>query len=781
MNGFILQVTYRTESGRPVIHLMGCLETGGSFLVRETRQVPHFFVKEEEAERAQETLALTPIKTDRVTLGEKSPVVRFEFPRPGDSRPFAEQLSDVGIQSYEADLRFGVRYLIDRGVQGSVRIRGSRKNSEGSGDPGAERTNELLVFEDPELESGEWVPRLRVLSIDIETDPTASRLLSIGLYGCGVAEVFLLCEDSDQACPEPAIRCESERDLLLRFCERVRDVDPDVLTGWNVIEFDLAVLLRIASRVRTTLELGRFPGEVRLPPPRSRREMPRAQVPGRVVLDGIQLLRGSFLRMESYGLDKVAKAVLGEGKTLSHGDRGAEILRLFREDRGRFVEYNLTDCRLVLEILDKLDLIELAVERCRLTGMTPDRVTASIASFDFLYLSELHRRGMVAESVGTIENADAGTSGGHVLEPVPGLHPYVLALDFKSLYPSLIRTFQVDPLGFRSTVPDEDLIIAPNGAGFLREKGILTGILDELFPRREAAKKAGNRAASQAIKILMNSFYGVLASPACRFSDSDLANAITSFGREILLWTKKRMEDLGHRVLYGDTDSLFVLSGASSAEEARRVGETLVVKVNRDIARHILETWKVESRLDLEFETLYLRLVLTEVRHGGAGARKRYAGLVDDGGKGEVVFTGLEAVRRDWTDLARKVQRELYRRLFFDEPVDGYLKQILSDLKGGRLNDLLVYRKSLRKHPDAYTRTTPPHVAAARKMTGKPGRTIKYVMTVAGPEPADERKSPLDLPHYIQKQVRPVAEPVLALLDLDFDHVLTGHRQMRLF
>ena len=108
--------------------------------------------------------------------------------------------------------------------------------------------------------------------------------------------------------------------------------------------------------------------------------------------------------------------------------------------------------------------------------------------------------------------------------------------------------------------PGDDPIVAPNGAAFRRQPGILTQILDELFPRREAAKAVGDRVASQAIKILMNSFYGVLGTPACRFHNPELANAITSFGREVLLWSKARIESFGKRVLYGDTDSLFVES-----------------------------------------------------------------------------------------------------------------------------------------------------------------------------------------------------------------------------
>ena len=293
-----------------------------------------------------------------------------------------------------------------------------------------------------------------------------------------------------------------------------------------------------------------------------------------------------------------------------------------------------------------------------------------------------------------------------------------------------------------SRAPDDDVVVAPNGAAFRRQAGILPRLLDELFPRREAAKAAGDEVASQAIKILMNSFYGVLGTPACRFFDPELANAITWFGRELLLWSRDRIEAGGRRVLYGDTDSLFVESGVEDPAAANALGDALVDQLNDELAAYLRERWQVTSRLELECERLYLRLFLPPARHGTAGARKRYAGLVEEDGERRVVFTGLEAVRRDWTALARRVQRELYERLFSDQPVEEYLKRLVEQLRRGDVDDELVYRKALRKPPEAYTATSPPHVVAARKMSRRAGWLISYVITTAGPEPLGEQTQP---------------------------------------
>jgi DNA polymerase-2 len=273
----------------------------------------------------------------------------------------------------------------------------------------------------------------------------------------------------------------------------------------------------------------------------------------------------------------------------------------------------------------------------------------------------------------------------------------------------------------------------------------------------------------------------VLGTPACRFFNPALANAITGTGRELLLWSKAWFEAAGFKVLYGDTDSLFVDSRADDPARARARGGELAAALNSELGRHIGEHWRVASRLELEFEKLYLKLFLPRARHSTRGASKRYVGLLGGRNADEVEFVGMEVVRRDWTALAKQVQRELYQRLFTDQSVDEYLADIVKRVRNGDLDGSLVYRKNLRKDAGEYTATTPPHVAAARKSTQAPGRLISYVMTTAGAEPIDNVRHPLDREHYVLKQVKPVAEPVLATLGLDFERVIGDSRQIELY
>ena len=771
--GFILQASYRVENRIPVVHIYGKLANGESFLIRDQRERPHFYVDRKDEKKTRSAGATAFHKSTSLSFSG-GPLARVDVVLPTDVPILRDRLHDAGVATYEADVQFAVRYLIDRNVRGGCVIDGEAQHSE---DAGVD-----WVFNDPVVEPGQVEFSPKLLSFDIETDPEASRLLAISLFGESLDEVYIVACDGVTSMPANAVGFPSEAAVLDAFIEKVRSFDPDVLTGWNVIGFDLRVLDRIARRHGRSFEMGRGSGALRLRLAEGRFGNDQATIPGRVVLDGVDLLRRAYVRMDDYSLDAVARSVLGEGK-LVEGDvrnRAEEILNRYHHDLAGFAAYARTDARLAYQILEKLDLINLTVARSKLTGMSLDRVAASIASFDFVYLAALSEKHIRAPSVRS-PNAQglSAQGGGYVLEPVTGMHENVWVLDYKSLYPCIMRTFNIDPLTYVvSGAENDDDISTPSGAAYHRGDAILPNILDELFRARERAKRDKDEVASQAIKILMNSFYGVLGTPGCRFHNPDIANSITGLGRHFLLWSKAWFESAGFEVVYGDTDSVFVRSGIDDSRAAKDEGNILTGSINADLARYVKDTWQVESRLELEFEKLYRRLFFPSIRRGSAGARKRYAGVVD--GEGGVEFVGMEVVRRDWTELAKNVQRELYLRLFDDGPVLDFLRGYVRDLRSGELDDHLVYRKGLRKALHEYTAITPPHVVAARKAK-TPSRVVSYVITTAGPEPLDNVQHELDREHYVQRQVRPVAEPVLDVMGLNFDRAIGDDRQLGLF
>lgn len=766
--GLILQPTYQVRDQRPVVQLFGRLDDGPAFLVEDDRFRPYFFVRTRDVAALGQTAGLSVEVQDLRDLDGAS-VARVVVPTPGAVPALRDRLARAGVPTFEADVRFAYRYLIDLGIRAAVTIEGDAEECRGG----------LLLFRNPILRPGTSRPALRVLSLDIETSPDAGTLFSVALAGCATEEVHLLARRR----VEGAVVHAGERSLLEAVLARVRALDPDVLLGWNVVDFDLRVLSRLCAARRVPCALGRVPGAISFEQDRTFTRQGRAEVPGRMVLDGIGLVRDA-IRLEDYRLDTVARRVLGRGKRIDSEtpDAAAEIERLHREDPAGLAAYNLEDARLALEIVEREGLLDLTLERSLLSGMQLDRVGASIASFDQIYLPELRRRGMVAPNV-VADRPGVAVQGGAVLDSVPGLFRNVAVFDFKSLYPSLIRTFNLDPLALARARRDggRDAIVAPNGARFSRDDAILPDLLDGFFARREEAKRRGARHADQAIKIMMNALFGVLGATACRFFDPDIANAITGFGQQTLHWTRAAFEAEGYPVLYGDTDSVFVhLTRDDAAPLARSAVEALRERVEGRIVERVRREYGVEPRLTLELEHVLERFFMPRVRSGSGGSKKRYAGWVD----GELLIVGLESVRRDWPAIARRLQMGILERVFSDAEVMPFVIDVVARLRAGELDAELVYAKRVRKGSlDRYTAATPPHVQAARLAGTGAGGTIRYLITSRGPTPVEHGRplpAGIDRAHYVEKVLRPIADAILPELGHSFDEALGLPRQLSL-
>jgi len=663
---------------------------------------------------------------------------------------------DGGV-ALESDVKPSARFTMERFINGGLALNGVARVS-----------GNVTTFLDPQVRAAEVSPRLSSLSLDLETDGWDGPILSIALASATNEHVFMVREGTDG--PGVSFFANEKRALEAAFAQ-IRLADPDVLLGWNVVEFDLRVLEARCLAVGLPLAIGRA-GETARVLAGSGQSVSIARVPGRVVLDGVATLRNASWAFERYTLEHVAQSVLGRGKKRAHGvDPLAEIRRMYREDPEALAAYNLEDARLARDIFQKAQLVEFAVARAKLTGLPMDRQGGSVAAFDHLYLPKLHRRGFVAHDVGVSSDPTA-SPGGHVLDSVPGLFTNVASFDFRSLYPSIVRTFQIDPLALWARGVDP--VQGFDGAAFAREGGILPEIISHLHDERTRARDAGDETLSTAIKILMNSFYGVLGAPGCRFFDPRLASSITRRGHEIIERSRAWFEAKGMAVIYGDTDSLFVqLDPALSPEALDDEGKRLAKSLNAWWAEQLAAEHRLTSFLEIRFDTLYLKFLMPTMRRSEKGSKKRYAGL---NRKGELVVRGLEAVRTDWTPLAREAQRELLRKLFAGEPYEPWLLSLRRRLLAGELDDQLVYRKRLRRDVDDYT-SAPPHVKVARLLaeaeTEQQGPTheVEYVMTTRGPEPLALRTAPLDYPHYLDKQLAPAMDVALGLLGTSFDKV----------
>lgn len=782
--GFLLTRQARDIKGQTQIELWLSTENGPTQLLIQGER-PVFFIEQAQIEQTKRFATSKQIAVDIRSLELKNfqltPLAACYTQTTKDAFALQDELKQNDIVHFEGDVRLADRYLMERFIKGSMEFTGNQQSLNG-----------FQRIQNAKCRTGEYQPKLHVVSLDLECSEKGI-LYSIGLDSPVDSRVIMIGEPEQAETPIQWVK--DEKALLDALIAWFKQFDPDVIVGWNVIDFDFRLLHKRAEWHNMKLILGRADQ------PSFFRSSAQSQqgfisIPGRVVLDGIDTLKTATYHFRSWSLESVSQELLGEGKEIHNvHDRMDEINRMYRSDKPSLAKYNLQDCVLVNKIFDHTHLLDFAIERSRLTGVELDRVGGSVAAFTNLYLPQIHRAGYVAPNLHP-ENWIA-SPGGYVMDSIPNLYDSVLVLDFKSLYPSIIRSFLIDPMGLVEGLQleigkaEDEAVPGFRGGQFHRSKHFLPEMIEKLWAARDVAKKNNEKAFSQAIKIIMNSFYGVLGSSGCRFFDTRLASSITMRGHEIMKQTKVLIEAKGYQVIYGDTDSTFVsLNGPYSQADADKIGIELVEYINQWWGDHLRDEYNLNSILELEYETHYRKFLMPTIRGAETGSKKRYAGLIGEGEKERIIFKGLESVRTDWTPLAQRFQNTLYQMIFHGEDPSDYVREMVEKTNSGEFDDQLVYQKRLRRKLHEYQKNIPPQVRAARladDINAKLGRPlqyqnrgrIEYLITVNGPEPHEYRNSPIDYQHYIDKQLKPIADAILPFIGTDFEQLSAP--QMGLF
>lgn len=779
LEGFILTAHTIERHGKTFIEFWFMTENGAIQGISTAQQVL-FFIEQKDHAQVSNLLQQSGIEHNYKPLQLKTfahqAVGAVYFDKNSLLFKARALLQQHQISCFEDDIRLTERYLMERFVYGSALFTGKQERS---------RVTRLT---DIQCKPSQYVPQFKLLSIDLECS-AKGELFSIGLANDNYKCVLMI--GQSQQAPEWIHWVENEKALLQQFVLLVSQIDPDVIIGWNVVNFDFRLLIKRAALHRVKLLLGRNSQPLFWRDARNEVNQGFASMPGRIIVDGIDALKTATYQFDSFSLENVAQTLLKKGKkTKDVDDRLAEIEQNFQHNKVKLAEYNLQDCQLVLDIFEHTKVLDFLTLRSQLTGLELDRMGGSVAAFVNLYLPKLHRAGYIAPN--RPKDGGLASPGGYVMSSKPGLYKNVLVLDFKSLYPSIMRTFKIDPLGLvEGLAKPDDAIEGYRGAKFSRDKHFLPAIITSLWKQRDEAKRNQDAARSQAIKILMNSFYGVLGSGGCPFYDTRLASSITMRGHDIMQTTATWIEAAGYQVIYGDTDSTFVwLQGEYSTEQANQVGQSLATDINQKWQDYIQENHQLECELEIEFETHFSQFLMPTIRGSELGSKKRYAGLKTTKDGEELVFKGLETVRSDWTALAKGFQLELYQMVFAGKNVHEYLLQTIEDTRAGLLDEQLVYRKRIRRRLDQYVKNVPPHVKAARladqqnMALGKPLKYqhkgwISYVLTVNGPEPVEYLNSQIDYEQYVEKQIKPIAEGILPFIGLSFEDMTS--QQMGLF
>lgn len=746
-----------TDTGHE-LHFYGKSADLGPVLIIVDQSKPVFFI-----DRGEKLPALD-CPLERKPVGLKTltgrPVDAVYFNNQRDLRIAADRFHATGVRHFEPEVRPTERFLMERFIQAGVEIEGE-----------AQLENGLHVFRNPKLKPAMVVPALDVASIDIETGVTFDMLLSIAVHQTGPGgekkKVYMLADRYEER-EEDTTYYPSQKELLDAFFADFHVWDPDIIIGWHVVGFDLMYLERKCEAFKVPFAFARGEGTVTLV------DRPGAgafaSISGRVVIDGPPNMRAAGFRFKNFKLETVAQSVLQTGKLIaSDNNKVAEIERQFREDKPALARYNLEDCVLVTDIYEKVGLIDFVLKRAGAGGLLPDTSLIAKAAFDFQYLPRLHRRGYVAPR----ESDEREKNKGDVnlaFVANPGVYENVVAVDLGDVSFSMMRNFHIDPLA-RLTATD-DGVQTPDGQRFSREHHVLPEVMKRLMDWAQVARSKQDLQMVKACRAIQKAMLDAMATKGSRFYQPEIAEAITSCSRWFNNQCLKFLENEGAALVLADRD--LMLLQVPEGGDLQQQGREWVARISDFAARQLKAAFEIEAVVSLNFENSYQRLVVVSAE----GEARRFAGLRS--GDGALEIDGMSLTGSEWTALARNFQQELYQTFLSQEDIGVWLKQFADQLRAGERDEGLVYRKKLTKDLDSYTKNVPPHVKAARLLDHHPGRYIDYVFTKRGAVPAAHRPNDYDYEFYINKQIEPIANPLLGLMNLSFQE-LTEPTQMGLF
>jgi DNA polymerase I len=704
-----------TREGDVTVQLFGRTRDGESITVLHSGFKPYFYICEpDEATASRLGKDSDVIGTEMVKLlvnGSERPCLRVTIKYPWKVPDYRNRYSSSLFLA--ADIPFAHRFMYDMGIGSCVRV-------VGDAEPGDRYTTELVVrakrFEGCEP----FKPRLKVLGFDIENSIKDKHLFVLGAaIRDADGKLRTLHFDGD------------ERGIIESFVRLVTEEDPDIITGYNIDGYDIPMLIeRAAACGVRALPLGRDGGEPNQVAERFWR------VHGRIIADAWWNAKRE-LRPKQETLDAVARLVLGEGK----GDVDpSNIDAEWERDRANVVKYCVKDAELSLRILERISVLQKSMDLATVSMLPMDDVLNGRTSqlIDSILIREADKR-RIGVLMNRHERRTDQIEGGYVHTIQPGIHHWVCVLDFKSMYPSLIISKNI----CFTTLSPEGTVVSPTGERFLpREvrEGVVPSVLGGLLAQRDEIKRGMKLAKTDeerqyydglqfAVKILMNSFYGVFASAFYRFTNPKIGASITAFARENTKGVIAQLEAEGLKVVYGDTDSVFVQSPKSELDGAVEFGKAISAKYTKEGAT-------------LEFE----RLLNPLFSHG---AKKRYVGKVV-WPEQTIVVRGYEIRRTDAFDFQSSALESVFERILENDP-DGAVataqKAVRDCLDGKVPVEALVVSRTCREeseYKDAGSQVT---VQAARKLRSMgydfvPGMKVSWVVV-------NGRKSPQEVEPYL--------------------------------
>ncbi len=821
----ILDADYIMLENKPLLRIYGKTENGESVCVFYNKFMPYFYVDvvPEWLEKESQVVKIEPVERLFPIFYqiEKRKLYKVTIHDPSKTPELREKVIESGGTAYEADILFKYRFMADVNIGSLMWL---DLNGTSGANTATVRTKHKYTVDKIKAVEKVGNAKFKSLALDIECIsevpgevPEAGRdpIIMISLIFSeeynGQKDIVISYRSGK------GVRAyKDETEMLEGFIDIINDYDPDFIVGYNINNFDLPYIIERMHKLNVPALFTRSSDKRAWTKKLAMGY--RNNILGRIIVDPFLLIRKDF-SLKRYTLENVSAELLGEHK---EDVKYSEMESLWKGDQKgfeRLVSYCSTDANLAMRLSKEFNLIDKYIGISRICGLFLQDVLDSgeTQRIEHYLMREFNKNNYIfplkpsqLETGKRDKQRKIGLKGGFVLDPEPGMHENVTVFDFKSMYPSLIRTFNICPTTLinpnkSNNIPEDKINKSPGGGSFVKpeiRKGIVPYILENLMNERAQVKKlmkkatkAGNtdeirelNTKQLGIKIMANAFYGHMGYPRARIYNMDVANAITSWGRETIQKTKETIEKkYGYKCIYGDTDSVMV-------ELDDNFDNGKITEISTKMSAEITKT--LPGVMELEFEKIFKRfLPLTKKRYAAWCFIPKGEGKWTE----KIDMKGIETVRRDWCDLSSETLKKVIDIILIEndkEKAVEYFQNIVKDLGEGKIPmEKLVLTKTLTKKPESYPGIQP-HAEVAKKMAQRNlaeapavGERISYVIVkgtqllsqrAEDPEYVKEKRLQLDSNYYMESQLLPPVERIFEALSVSKSELMGKGKQMNL-
>lgn len=801
---------YKVEEGKTFFYFYGRTREGQKVAIKHHYQ-PYFYASadligaasfEEKLKNLMLKAGSEPAKVvgsekvEKELLGKKKSFYKIYTNYPKAVPLLAKEIQSWGIACYEKDILYVHRYLRDHRI-----IPMKQVTAGGNFVPNQWMRIPVFMADRVEQQKQDTLSDWHILAIDLETyavkreiDFKSNPILMAAFYGMKEGKEFRkVITWKNVALPDYVEIVRDESELLKRMKEVILEYNPDILTGYFTDGFDFPYLQARAEKYQIRFDIGVDHSDFIVT--QSGFGDRESKIKGFLHADMLKFIRNIFgkdLDVETYSLDAVSRQLLNHQKHPVELDKLSYFWDHQPEELAEFCAYNLHDSFLAYKLCEKLlpDMIEFTsivglptfdVIRMRFSKLVESYIMKRAMEFDVVAPNK-------PEDKEVSQRMEESIQGAFVYEPTPGLYNDVIVFDFRSLYPTIISAHNLGPEGLKCPCcVDKAHVPGKEEYWFCSKvKKFLPTILEQLILRRaeikkqiKGAKKENKEtslleARSYALKTLANSFYGYLGFYAARWYSLESAASTTAYARNYITTTISAAQKKGFKVCYSDTDSCFLLLEGKTMEEAMK----FMAEINATLP------WQME----LEFEGHYPRGIFVGLKSGEKGAKKKYALLRKDG---TVKITGFETVRRNWSILAKEVQKKVLELVLQEKVGDAlqYVKKTIKDLRKGEVDlGKLILKTQITRELSSYSSFSP-HVKIAQEMKERgssvsPGTIIEYIMVKGQGLIRDKARIPADVfpggydpEYYVSHQLIPAVSSIFAVLGYADDKVFKESSQ----